>query len=109
MVNEEYVKISQNFNYKIKPLKIGYFGAFTNSVREPKNYINSIANIYDDHIDHEWYINKESKKLFSSVKNLSKHQFFDIVPRKDAIEIMIKKIHILLSIGNLNKYKCQVK
>jgi hypothetical protein len=109
LVNEEYVKISQNFNYKIKPLKIGYFGAFTNSVREPKNYINSIANIYDDHIDHEWYINKESKKLFSSVKNLSKHQFFDIVPRKDAIEIMIKKIHILLSIGNLNKYQMPSK
>ena len=79
LVNEEYVKISQNFNYKIKPLKIGYFGAFTNSVRVPKIYINSIANIYDDHIDHEWYVNKESKKLFSSVKNLSHHQFFDIV------------------------------
>ena len=109
LVNEEYVKISQNFNYKIKPLKIGYFGAFTNSVREPKNYINSIANIYDDHIDHEWYVNKESKKLFSSVKNLSHHQFFDIVPRKDAIEIMIKKIHILLSIGNLNKYQMPSK
>lgn len=109
LVNEEYVKISQNFNYKIKPLKIGYFGALTNSVREPKNYINSIANIYDDHIDHEWYINKESKKLFSSVKNLSHHQFFDIVPRKDAIEIMIKKIHILLSIGNLNKYQMPSK
>ena len=109
MVNEEYVKISQNFNYKNKPLKIGYFGAFTHSVREPKNYINSIANIYNDHIDHEWYINKESKKLFSSVKNISNHQFFDIVPRKDAIEIMIKKIHILLSIGNLNKYQMPSK
>ena len=109
LVNEEYVKISQNFNYKIKPLKIGYFGAFTNSVREPKNYINCIANIYDDHIDHEWYVYKESKKLFSSVKNLSHHQFFDIVPRKDAIEIMIKKIDILLSIGNLNKYQMPSK
>ena len=31
------------------------------------------------------------------------------MPRKDAIEIMIKKIHILLSIGNLNKYQMPSK
>tara|TARA_B100000609_G_scaffold17340_1_gene12618 strand:- start:4081 stop:5304 length:1224 start_codon:yes stop_codon:yes gene_type:complete len=109
LLNQEYIKISQNFNYKTEPIKIGYFGAFTNSVREPKNYINNIVNILDDDIEHKWYINKESKKLFVSIKNLSNHQFSDIVPREEAIEIMIKKTHILLSIGNLNKYQMPSK
>ena len=109
LVSEENINISKNFNYKVKPLKIGYFGAFTNSVREPINYLNLIANTLNEDIEHVWYINKESKKYFSSVKNSPYHKFFDIVPRKDAIEIMVKRIHILLSIGNQNKYQMPSK
>ena len=109
LVNEEYVKISQNFNYKIKPLKIGYFGAFTKSVREPNNYIINIANSFGSDVKHEWYINEESKKYFSSLKDISFHQFLDILPRELALEVMVNKIHILLSIGNFNKYQMPSK
>ena len=106
---KEIIKNSLNFNYEDTPLKIGYFGAFTKSVREPNNYINNIANSLDDDIKHEWYINEESKKYFSSIKNISFHQFLDILPRELALEVMVNKMHILLSIGNFNKYQMPSK
>ena len=62
-MNEDIIKDSLNFNYKDTPLKIGYFGAFTKSVREPNNYIINIANSLSDNIKHEWYINEESKSI----------------------------------------------
>ena len=109
LLNEKRIKNSLNFNYEDTPLKIGYFGAFTKSVREPKNYITSIANSLDDDIKHEWYINKESKKYFTSIKNISSHQFLDILPREIALEVMVSKMHVLLSIGNFNKYQMPSK
>ena len=109
LLNERRIKNSLNFNYEDTPLKIGYFGAFTKSVREPNNYIISIANSLDDDIKHEWYINKESKKYFTSIKNISSHQFLDILPRELALEVMVSKMHILLSIGNFNKYQMPSK
>ena len=109
LLNEERIKNSLNFNYEDTPLIIGYFGAFTKSVREPNNYIISIANSLDDEIKHEWYINKESKKYFTSIKNISSHQFLDILPREIALEVMVSKMHILLSIGNFNKYQMPSK
>ena len=108
-LNEDKIKNSMAFNYQDTPLKIGYFGAFTKSVREPNNYITSIANSLDDEIEHKWYINKESKKHFSSIKNITSHQFLDILPRELALEIMISKMHVLLSIGNFNKYQMPSK
>ena len=109
LLNEKRINNSLNFNYEDTPLKIGYFGAFTKSVREPNNYINNIANSLDDDIKHEWYINKESKKYFTSIKNISSHQFLDILPREIALEVMVSKMHILLSIGNFNKYQMPSK
>ncbi len=109
LLNEKRINNSLNFNYEDTPLKIGYFGAFTKSVREPNNYINSIANSLDDDIKHEWYINKESKKYFTSIKNISSHQFLDILPREIALEVMVSKMHVLLSIGNFNKYQMPSK
>ena len=108
-VNEKIINKSNNFNYKIMPLRIGYFGAFTNSVREPYNYINSIANSFDEEVEHAWYINEESKKYFTSIINISSHKFSDIVSREEALEVMVGKMHILLSIGNLNKYQMPSK
>lgn len=108
-VNEKIINKSDNFNYKIMPLRIGYFGAFTNSVREPYNYINSIANSFDEEVEHAWYINEESKKYFTSIINISSHKFSDIVSREEALEVMVGKMHILLSIGNLNKYQMPSK
>ena len=109
LLNEERIKNSLNFNYEDTPLIIGYFGAFTKSVREPNNYIISIANSLNDEIKHEWYINKESKKYFTSIKNISSHQFLDILPREVALEVMVSKMHVLLSIGNFNKYQMPSK
>ena len=109
LLNEDIIKDSLNFNYKDTPLKIGYFGAFTKSVREPNNYIINIANSLGSNVKHEWYINEESKKYFSSLKDISSHQFLDILPRELALEVMVNKIHILLSIGNFNKYQMPSK
>ena len=109
VLNEKRIKNSLTFNYEDTPLKIGYFGAFTKSVREPNNYIISIANSLDDQIKHEWYINEESKKYFTSIKNISSHQFLDILPREVALEVMVSKMHVLLSIGNFNKYQMPSK
>ena len=109
LLDEKRIKNSLTFDYEDTPLKIGYFGAFTKSVREPNNYIISIANSLDDEIKHEWYINKESKKYFTSIKNISSHQFLDILPREVALEVMVSKMHVLLSIGNFNKYQMPSK
>ena len=109
LLNDDIIKNSLSFNYKNNPLKIGYFGAFTKSVREPNNYILNIANFIGDNIVHEWYINEESKKYFSLINDVTYHQFFDILPRKQALEVMVNKIHILLSIGNFNKYQMPSK
>ena len=108
-LNEDIIKNSLSFNYKDTPLKIGYFGAFTKSIREPDNYITNIANSLGDKTKHEWYINEESKKYFSSINDITLHQFLEILPRKLALEVMVNKIHILLSIGNFNKYQMPSK
>ena len=108
-VNEQNLNIANNYNYKVTPIKIGYFGAFTKSVREPNNYINNIVNPLFEDVEHKWYVNQESKKHFASIKKTSLHKFIDIVPRKEALKIMVNEIHILLSIGNLNKYQMPSK
>ena len=109
LLNKDVIKNSLSFNYENTPLKIGYFGAFTKSVREPNNYLINIANNLGDNIKHEWYIYEESKKYFSSIKDISFHQFLDILPRELALKVMVDKIHILLSIGNFNKYQMPSK
>ena len=108
-VNEQNLNIASNYDYKVTPIKIGYFGAFTKSVREPNNYINNIVNPFFEDVEHKWYINQESKKYFASIKKTSLHKFIDIVQRKEALKIMVNEIHILLSIGNLNKYQMPSK
>ena len=108
-VNEQNLNIASNYNYKVTPIKIGYFGAFTKSVREPNNYINNIVNPFFEDVEHKWYINQESKKYFAPIKKTSLHKFIDIVQRKEALKIMVNEIHILLSIGNLNKYQMPSK
>ena len=108
-VNEQNLNIASSYNYKVTPIKIGYFGAFTKSVREPNNYINNIVNPFFEDVEHKWYINQESKKYFASIKKTSLHKFIDIVQRKEALKIMVNEIHILLSIGNLNKYQMPSK
>ena len=100
---------SQNYNYSQKPLKIGYFGIFTDSVRDPRNYLKFVNNFYDCEFEHHWYINHESKKFLNPVDNKQIHKIYDLLPRDKAIEIMVKEMHILLSIGNFNKYQLPSK
>ena len=109
LVSEENLAIAKSFNYTDSPIKVGYFGAFTKSVREPSNYLKNIGNLMNEDTEHIWYINEESKKYFASLKKTSLHKFIDIVPRDEAIKIMVNEIHILLSIGNLNKYQMPSK
>ena len=109
LVSEENLSIAKSFNYTDSPIKVGYFGAFTKSVREPSNYLKNIGNLMNDDTEHIWYINEESKKYFASMKKTSQHKFIDIVPRDEAIKIMVNEIHILLSIGNQNKYQMPSK
>jgi len=63
----------------------------------------------NEDFEHKWYINEESKKYFASIKKPSLHKFIDIIPRDEAIKTMVNEIHILLSIGNLNKYQMPSK
>ena len=41
--------------------------------------------------------------------NSKQHTFNNLVPRKDAIDLMINSMHILLSIGNSNTYQLPSK
>jgi hypothetical protein len=99
------ISLSKEFNY----INIGYFGIFTDKIREPSNYVNNIASKLGDEFSHHWFINEESRKYFTSLQNLDNHFFEQLVPREEAIKKMINNFHILLSIGNTNKYQLPSK
>jgi hypothetical protein len=101
--------LSKEFNYNNLPINIGYFGIFTDKIREPFNYINKIANKLGDEFNHHWFINEESKKYFTSFQNQDNHFFEQLLPRDEAINKMINNFHLLLSIGNTNKYQLPSK
>ena len=99
----ENILLSNQYNYSKLPINIGYFGIFTDNIREPSNYINYISSKLGEEFHHFWYINEESKKYFTSFTNLNNHFFEQLIPREEAIKKMINNFHILLSIGNTNK------
>ena len=101
--------LANEYNYNKLPINIGYFGIFTDKIREPFNYINNIASKLGDEFNHYWYINEESKKYFTSIQNQNNHIFEPLIPREEAIKKMINNFHILLSIGNTNKYQLPSK
>ena len=105
----ENILLSKEYDYNKIPIKIGYFGIFTDKIREPFNYINNIANKLGEDFNHHWYINEESKKYFTSFQNLDNHFFEQLLPREEAIKKMINNFHFLLSIGNTNKYQLPSK
>ena len=109
IVDHNYIKSSNEFNYKNLPVNIGYFGIFTDGVRDPSNYLDNIANSLEDVFHHYWYTNEESVKYFSSVKDINKHIFKTMIPREEAVHQMINNFHILLSIGNKNRYQLPSK
>ena len=105
----ENILLSKEYNYNKLPINIGYFGIFTDKIREPFNYINNIANKLGDEYYHYWFINEESRKYFTSFQNQDNHFFEQLVPREEAIKKMINNFHLLLSIGNTNKYQLPSK
>ena len=100
---------SKNYDYSHKPLKIGYFGIFTDKIRDPSNYLKSVHNFYNTEYEHYWYTNNESKKILKKVDINQVHNIYDLVNRERAIEIMLEEMHVLLSIGNFNKYQLPSK
>jgi hypothetical protein len=91
---------SKTYNYNIEPIKIGYFGILTKGVRSPNEVLKYFQNL--DYVFH-WYTNPDSKNMILQNNiDQNKHFFFDMVPRNEALEIMVTSFHCLLSIGNLN-------
>ena len=103
------ILLSKEYNYNKLPINIGYFGIFTDKIREPFNYINYIANNLGDEFNHYWYINEESKKYFTPFQDQGNHFIEQLIPREEAIKKMINNFHLLLSIGNTNKYQLPSK
>jgi len=108
-IDQKTIIKSNNFDYSQKPLKIGYFGIFTDKVRDPSNYLKFIHNFYNMPYEHHWYINHESKKFLTQVDINQVHNIYDLVNRDRALKIMLEEMHILLSIGNFNKYQIPSK
>ena len=103
------ILLSKEYNYNKLPINIGYFGIFTDKIREPFNYINYIANNLGDEFNHYWYINEDSKKYFTPFQDHGNHFIEQLIPREEAIKKMINNFHLLLSIGNTNKYQLPSK
>ena len=92
---------TKNYNYTNNDIKFGYFGIFTHGVRTPVNFINFLDKFqnYEMH----WYINSDSESILQKNKlNSSKHIFNSHVARDEALQLMTKAFHCLVSIGNLN-------
>ena len=92
---------TKNYNYTNNDIKFGYFGIFTHGVRTPVNFINFLDKFqnYEMH----WYINSDSESILQKNNlNSSKHIFNSHVARDEALQLMTKAFHCLVSIGNLN-------
>tara|TARA_B100001093_G_scaffold382820_1_gene368394 strand:- start:1964 stop:3187 length:1224 start_codon:yes stop_codon:yes gene_type:complete len=109
LIDENIIESSNKYAYIDLPIKIGYFGIFTDGVRDPYNYLNTVASSFKEEFHHYWFINDASIKYFSSLINSSNHKFKTMIPREDALNEMINNFHILLSIGNKNNYQLPSK
>ena len=109
LIDKNSLSKSINYNYSQKPLKIGYFGIFTDRVRDPENYLKLVHNFYSYKFEHFWYTNQESKKFLNKISINQIHNIYDLVSRDKATKIMLEEMHILLSIGNFNKYQLPSK
>ena len=98
--NEEIFLRSIKYNYKLNPIKFGYFGVFTKGVRSPKNFMNHLEGT--ENIEFHWYVNEDSKNEITKYSNNSKSIFHTLINRDEALKRMADSVHCLLSIGNLN-------
>jgi len=97
---EEIFSRSLKYDYKLNPIKFGYFGVFTKGVRSPENFMNLFEGTQN--IEFHWYVNQDSKNEIIKFSNNSKSIFHSLVSRDEALKRMAGSVHCLLSIGNLN-------
>ena len=98
---EDLYELSKNYNYTDTNVKFGYFGIFTKGVRTPNNFLEFLDkfNNYEMH----WYVNLDSESILKeNILDKSKHIFNSQVPRDEALQLMTKSFHCLVSVGNLN-------
>ena len=98
---EDLYELSKNYKYADPNVKFGYFGIFTKGVRTPNNFLEFLDkfNNYEMH----WYLNLDSESILKeNILDKSKHIFNSQVPRDEALQLMTKSFHCLVSVGNLN-------
>ena len=98
---EDLYELSKNYDYGTKDIKFGYFGIFTQGVRTPDNFLESLRKLKD--YEMHWYINSDSESILKkNILDSSKHNYHSQVPRDEALELMTTSFHCLVSVGNLN-------
>ena len=90
-----------SYDYSSRPIKISYFGIFTQGVRSPESFLELVKK--NNELEFSWYVNEDSKKIIKSCDiNDDKHIFYSQVSREEAQKLMVNSTHCLLSIGNKN-------
>ena len=90
-----------SYDYSSRPIKISYFGIFTQGVRSPDSFLELVKK--NNELEFSWYVNEDSKKIIKSCDiNDDKHIFYSQVSREEAQKLMVNSTHCLLSIGNKN-------
>ena len=67
-----------SYNYSSKPIKISYFGIFTDGVRSPNSFLELIKK--NNEMEFSWYVNEDSEKIIKSCDiSSNKHSFYSHV------------------------------
>ena len=102
--------LTNNFDFSKRPIKIAYFGVLTNGVRTPNNFLSFFNKLDFDEVELHWYVNEDSKKMVKNISSLRINNFFyEMVPRKEALSLMLTEYHALLNIGNANPFQLPSK
>ena len=102
--------LTENFDFSKRPLKIAYFGVLTFGVRTPHNFLAFFNNLELDEVELHWYMNEDSKKMVKNASSININNIFhDMVPRKEALSLMLSEYHALLNIGNTNPFQLPSK
>lgn len=98
---EDLYELTKEYNYTNNEIKFGYFGIFTNGVRMPDNFLNFLKEFKNYKMS--WYLNADSKSILQKISfDSSRHNLYSHVTRDEALQLMTKSFHCLVSIGNLN-------
>jgi len=102
--------LTENFDFSKHPLKFAYFGVLTFGVRTPHNFLAFFDILELNGVELHWYMNEDSKKMVKDASSTSINNIFhDMVPRKEALSLMLSEYHALLNIGNTNPFQLPSK